>query len=272
MEFNNKTKHMLRKQLALIEKREKKLLIEKEANIIQEKVNPLVEKVQLIIPPKLKSTMEVAFFKGFALIFEKGVPYIEKTYNKDKLQLEHDINHMAMERRPSRKYMKQMDKSSSRSNFVNSSIAMFEGGLLGFLGIGIPDIPLFLSVLLKSVQEIAISYGYSYEKEEEKIYLLALICGALAKGEEKEYYMNFIDDIGTLNDSKKAFEYTQQEIMEEASDYLAESLLTAKFIQGIPIVGIVGGAINPIIVQKVTIFAKLKYKKRYLKALLQKQS
>jgi hypothetical protein len=52
--------------------------------------------------------------------------------------------------------------------------------------------------------------------------------------------------------------------MKETSKALSEALLTAKFIQGIPIVGVVGGAVNYSTVNRVAKFARIKYKKRYL--------
>ena len=44
-------------------------------------------------------------------------------------------------------------------------------------------------------------------------------------------------------------------------------MLTAKFIQGLPIVGVVGGVTNFITLQDITKIAKIKYKKRYLNKL-----
>lgn len=39
---------------------------------------------------------------------------------------------------------------------------------MGFLGMGLPDIPVFLGVLLRSIYEIALSFGFSYDTEEEQ--------------------------------------------------------------------------------------------------------
>ena len=43
---------------------------------------------------------------------------------------------------------------------------------MGFFGLGLPDIPLFLGVLLKSIYEVALSYGYTYDTQEEQIFIL----------------------------------------------------------------------------------------------------
>lgn len=59
------------------------------------------------------------------------------------------------------------------------------GGLgLGVLGIGLPDIALFTGLMLKSVYETALSFGFEYDSEEEKKFILRLIAGAMAYGEE----------------------------------------------------------------------------------------
>ena len=45
-----------------------------------------------------------------------------------------------------------------------------------------PDIPIFTGVLLKSIYEIALSYGFSYETEEEQCFILKLIETAFLRG------------------------------------------------------------------------------------------
>ena len=49
-----------------------------------------------------------------------------------------------------------------------------------------------------------------------------------------------------------------------ASAALAEAMLAAKFLQGIPVIGAIGGMSNPVIYRKVLKYVSLKYKKRYL--------
>ena len=41
-------------------------------------------------------------------------------------------------------------------------------------------------------------------------------------------------------------------------------MLILKFIQGLPIVGIIGGAANPVYYRKVMRYVQLMYRKRYL--------
>jgi hypothetical protein len=190
--------------------------------------------------------------------------YIEKTYNKNKIQLEYDLNNYAIDKKLSNKYIKKLDKQSNNSQTMNSSIAVLEGGVLGLLGIGIPDIPLFISVIVRTINEIALSYGYQYETQEEKVYILYLICGAMTKGEEQK---KFDDKVELLSENLNTHILTDinlEEEMKVTANVLSDALLTAKFIQGIPLVGVIGGLVNHSIINKVGKYAKLKYKKRYL--------
>lgn len=264
MQNNQKKIKIIEKQLKFIEKQEQRLLSKKDPGLVKLKVNPLLEKIQGMIPDKLNQTLRNSFYKGFLLVFEKGTPFIEKTYNKAAISQEHDVNNYALVRYPSKRNIKKMDRPAGRSKLVNSSIAVVEGGVLGFLGIGLPDIPLFLAVMIKSINEISLSYGYSYEGDEEKAYILNLICGALALEDEQKEYMERADELGAGIDAGIITEINLNQDMKETADILTDALLAAKFIQGIPVVGMIGGVVNHSIIKKVSNYARLKYKKRYL--------
>lgn len=255
---------LLHRQYGRLKRKEDKLLNEKPNAYMQSTITPALEKIEAKIPPKLKSTLDAAFYKSFQLVFEKGTQYIEKTYNKDKIQLEHDVNNYAMEQKITRKHMRNLDSRSKLSRLFNTSLSVVEGSVLGILGIGIPDIPLFIALLMRTVYEVALSYGYDYNDEAEQIYILQLIATAMSQGEEKKALNDRLEKLGRRIDQKQAGEINLQEAMRETSDILSDAMLTAKFIQTIPIVGIVGGIVNYNISRKIGKLAALKYKKRYL--------
>lgn len=252
------------RQFKKLGKIENKILNKKENTLLKSKTVPLMDKLQEKITDKLKQTLEAAFFKGFKLVFEKGNAYIEKTYNKDRIKLEHDLNNYAIDKKLSKKYIKRLDTPAKHSKRLNSTLTILEGGVLGFLGIGLPDIPLFISMIMKTMYEIALSYGYDYESNEEKSYILLVISGALAQGKEKLEISEQIDKLGNQIDTNGQTELTLENQMNRTAQILSEAMLTAKFIQGIPIIGVIGGAVNYNIIHKIGKFAALKYKKRYL--------
>ena len=51
----------------------------------------LNQKLEEKIPPKLQKTLDTAFAKAFALIFEKGTGVIEKTYQRTKLEQDYQV-------------------------------------------------------------------------------------------------------------------------------------------------------------------------------------
>jgi hypothetical protein len=256
--------HILNQQIKQLEKQEQKILSQSSKTILDSTLSPVLDKIQDKIPDKLRSTLDKAFYKGFQLIFEKGSPYIEKTYNKEKIELEHDINNFALDKKFNRKYMKKLDKQSKQSKLLNSSFSVLEGGILGLLGIGLPDIPLFLSVIVKTIYEVALSYGYQYDTPEERTYLLLLICGAITKGEQQLEFDKDLELLGEKIDHNIVDDLSLEKQMKDTAHVLSDSLLTAKFIQGIPIVGAIGGAVNYNILNKIGKYAGIKYKKRYL--------
>lgn len=251
-------------QLNKLKKQEEKFLNQKENKFVKTQMKPVFDKLLDKVPAHFKSGLDMAFYKGFLLVFQKGSTFIEKTYDKQKIEIEYDLNNYAIDKHSSKRHLKKLDKNSGRSKNLNQSIAVLEGGILGFLGIGLPDIPIFISVMIKTIHEIALSYGYSYDTEEEKIYILYLICGAVTKEEQQQTYNEIIDQLGSRIDSMKPLNDSLEKVMKETAQVLSSSLLAAKAIQGVPLLGIMGGAVNPVIINRLGKYAKLKYKKRYL--------
>ena len=161
--------------------------------------------------------------------------------------------------------MKAFSKNANASRTKNLLLSTVEGVGFGVFGVGIPDIPVFTGVILKSIYEIAMSYGFSYESEEEQIFILKLISTALLKGEEFEKSNNQINSeidmklIAVISDDEK-----QKQIVQTA-EILSEALLYMKFLQGIPVVGVAGGFADTVYLKKITDYADLKYKRRFLK-------
>ncbi len=254
---------VIMRQLKRLEKQERRFLNRRES-YLKMKTSPLVENIQDKVPDKLLVTLEKAFYKGFQLVFEKGHGYIERTYDRSKLQLNHELNNHQWEQKGKRKYLRRIDKRVGRSRTLNSGISVLEGGILGILGIGLPDIPLLISVMMRTIYETSVSYGFHYDTQEERYYILLLICGALTKGESQREFNNKVDQVGIDLNYNLPIEFDIREQMGITAGILSDAMVTAKFIQGIPIIGAVGSIANYGIIKKVGQYAGLKYKKRYL--------
>ena len=88
----------------------------------QKEENPSVirQKISQKIPEQLESTLNEAFVKAFALVFEKGTGIIEKSYQKNRYEQEYQDNEAIAAKENNRKcksictsgWKKQGEKSS----------------------------------------------------------------------------------------------------------------------------------------------------------------
>ena len=163
-----------------------------------------------------------------------------------------------------------MRNSASRSNLTNMAIATVEGMGLGALGIGIPDIVLFITVLLRGVYETALSYGYRYDTSAEQLLILKMMEASLTVGDEGELLDNAVDRM-LIHMPTAADKAELDGQMQKTATAFAVDMLFLKFVQGLPVVGLLGGAANPVYYRKVLRYVELKYRKRYLWQLLRRE-
>ena len=215
------------------------------------------------LPQKVYNGLESAFCKAFAVVFRKGRGIIEKSYRKTTIQEDQSIREFALQVKGGRKELRQMMKSAHRSHARNMAITTVEGVGLGALGIGMPDIVLFISAILRGVYETALHYGYDYIEREEQMLILQMMAAALSTGEDWQRRSQEIDRIMSGGEMDLSDEAYQAQIRDTASVFAVDMLLM-KFVQGLPLVGVLGGAANPVYYRKVLRYVQLKYRKRFL--------
>lgn len=214
------------------------------------------------LPEKVYAGIESAFCKAFSLTFEQGRSIIEKSYNKETLSADHSIRDYAISVKGGRREIRNLSKSASRAGIINLAVTTFEGIGLGALGIGLPDIVLFISTLLKGTYETAINYGFGYESRKEQYLILKMLSVPLKTSEDWAYSDMEIDRLmqegtGDITDE----DFTNQ--MKATASYFALDMLALKFIQGIPVIGLFAGAANPVYYRKISQYVNLKYQKHY---------
>ena len=247
----------LKQEWSKLEKQEQSYL-RKRANKTDSRLNQLLEKK---IPANLQSTLDAAFSKAFDLVFEKGTGIIEKTYKKDEMQKNYQINEYAAYIRDDKKSLKVFSKKAAGAGNINLLLSGVSGIGLGVLGIGIPDIVLFTGLMLKSIYEIALNYGFDYEDEQEKHFILLLVRGALSYGKELQKMDEEVNFYIENQSHKQGF--SLDESIKQTAGCLSKELLYMKFLQGIPIVGAAGGAYDVIYMKQVVKYAEMKYRRRF---------
>lgn len=215
------------------------------------------------VPEKVYAGLNSAFAKGFSLVFQHGRKIIEKTYKKDSIAQTHTAISDGFQNSGKRKELKQLHKSAGKANTVNIAMTTAEGIGLGALGIGMPDIVLFLSTVLRGIYETALHYGFDYESRFEQMLILKMMSASLSTGEDWFRRNKEINDWILKGGREITEEEFQLQIRDTAAVFAVDMLLL-KFIQGLPVVGLLGGAANPVYYQKIMQFVQLKYKRRYL--------
>lgn len=252
-----KVKTSVEKEWRKLQRQEVDFLV-KNVKREESKLNQLLEDK---VPEGLQDTLDKAFYKAFQMVFEKGTNIIEKTYDREKMELDHMADEYVADFSGSRKALKAVSSKAKTSGGINTLVSGVSGIGLGVLGIGIPDIVLFTGMMLRNVYQIALNYGFDYESEEEKKFILLLIEGALVTGpqvksvnNEADHYMEkgeFISDTDLRYSIK------------EVSQCMSKELLYMKFLQGIPVVGAVGGAYDALYMRRISKYAELKYRRRF---------
>lgn len=251
---------LVRKRLELLEKREHRWV----ENSLKADGGSWYSRLTGKIPKSVESKLQLAFYKGFELLFVKGSGLLGRAYRKESFSQDFSIRDYAFEVKGTGKSLKNVSGQARRSQLINTGVTLAEGLGLGLIGLGIPDIPIFLSMLLKGVYEIASSFGVSYDSQKEKYFILLLLETAVLRGQSRISANQKTDDFmnGLLRGNTEAFDFQAQ--LKATADAYATDTLFLKFIQGAPIIGAVGGIYNPVYYRRVSDYAALKYEKRYL--------
>lgn len=222
------------------------------------------------LPEKVYDGLQSAFGKAFSLVFRKGGAILEKSYRKEDRLTDHRVSDYVLRHKGRRGELRRMRGAASRSNLANLTLTTVEGVGLGALGIGLPDIVLFITTLLRGIYETALSYGYQYDTPAEQMLILKMMESSLLSGEARETHNAEVDRLLVHMVPEVPQTELHDQIQETASAFVMDMLLL-KFIQGLPVVGLVGGAANPVYYRKVMRYVELKYRKRYLWQLLKRE-
>ncbi len=251
-------KTVMQKEIDRLRKAERRFL-KAQLNRQPTKLDHLLEEK---VPPKLESTLNAAFAKAFHLIFSKGTWLISKTYSEEKLVREFTLAAVELDELGGSKQMRGFKRRAAKTGTAHTIVSAVAGLTMGIFGGMLPDIVLFNALVLRNIYQIAMKYGYSYDTDEERKFILRIIAAAISDGDA---LINANKEINQLIRSDLAGDTsTVDERINEAAMSLAHALLLMKFVQNIPIIGVVGGASDFIYMERISDYAVLKYQRRFL--------
>lgn len=243
--------------------------VEKALEKIHKKEQKYLEKSQshsgladkIAIPQKAQDTLTAAFARGLDLVLKKGDGLIRRGISETEITQAFCEQDDKLGKKIRAGQIRAMGVQARQVRRCGSGVALVEGVGLGALGIGLPDIPLFLGGLLRGIYQIAFSYGVDVREDAEQVYLMLLLACAGAPERERQDRLDLL--ARAIQAGTKTHESLEL-VQREAAESLAQGMLTAKFIQGLPIVGVAGGIYNLPLYRRITGYAALAYQKRYL--------
>lgn len=267
--------------LKKLDKKEEKLLEERNPSLIAQKAGeltaPVREKLREKVPEKFsdgaqaaaeKSTelLEKAFEKSFEVVLEKGSRWIGKLCSEEKLR--EDYLQFAQKPLSSWELYKLGCKAAGRAG-ANMAFSSVQGGLMGALGIGLPDVPIFLGAVFKTLFEISLRFGYPYDTQPEQIYQMLLICAAVGDEAQRRQASADADRIAQEIRQKartgEELSISREQAKKRASHALCSAALAGKLVQGTPVIGVYGGFRNGVLLRQVGSMAAVKYQQRRLR-------
>ncbi len=155
-------------------------------------------------------------------------------------------------------------------------ISLTQGGVTGFGGVFFValDLPLMLTINMRTIHLTALTYGYDLNKPYELMLALKVFhVATLPKTMQKEGWKQLLQEIDSIEDEWLVFDeeniekYTVwlQQPIKQLAKGMALLFLKKKLIYGLPIVSVtVGASSNYFLAKQVSEIAHHFYEKRYL--------
>lgn len=191
---------------------------------------------------------------GKYLIDENGV--LTKYFDED-------LSNLSQEKRATIK-LARMNDAAKKLSEVRANTAMVQGGTTGIGGLFTLaiDIPILLGLTLKTIQEIAVCYGYDPQDKQERIFIVKCLQFVSSDIVGKKA---ILEELSMFNDEN----YQKVQMLSQLQGW-REVLMTyrdnfgwKKLFQMIPIAGMIFGAyINKSVVNDTAEVAMMLYRKR----------
>lgn len=256
------------KRLEKLEDRERRLLEPQEPSLAARKVSELAAPVRERLGGKSRAVeksaelLERAFERSFDLVLEKGSGLIGRMCG-ERRKLE---RYEAFAKKPLSGWeLTRLGCEAAMGASANLVFSTVQGGAMGALGIGLPDVPIFLGAVLKTLFEISLRFGFPYHLPQEQVYQLLLIGAAV--GPEQERRCAAADADRTAQEIRMGgtLSISREEAKRRAAHALCSAALAGKLVQGTPIIGVYGGFQNGVLLRKIGSMAAVKYQQRLLR-------
>ncbi|WP_100405110.1 EcsC family protein [Bacillus solitudinis] len=155
-------------------------------------------------------------------------------------------------------------------------LAFSQGGLTGMGGAFFmaADLPAMVAINIRSIQQLAFTYGYNLDEPVEMMMALKLFhLTSLPKAFQEEAWLQLFEDVEIHRDQNLFYQGKEgiieaewlANLVKQVGKNLAISMLRKKMIQGVPLIGMAFGAgMNYRFAKQVIEISHMFYKKRFI--------
>ncbi|WP_102348951.1 EcsC family protein [Bacillus sp. Marseille-P3661] len=161
-----------------------------------------------------------------------------------------------------------MDEISQEIITSRKRVAMTQGATTGIGGVFTLtiDIPFILGISLKTLQEIALSYGFDPNDKKERVFIVKCLQFVSSDIVGKQAILRELSDYSSLDPNKKEETLSQVQGWREVIISYRDNFGWKKLFQMIPIAGMIfGSIINKSMVNDIGETGRMLYKKRRIK-------
>lgn len=217
------------------------------------------------LPTLHRETLEMAFYQSLAFLMNPQEDILANFICREELEEKFHQLDRAVDHDPGFRALGHMEREAARLNNMDFSAAALEGLGFGTVGIGSPETVILCALMLRTLYETGLVYGFNIDHPWEKDLALMLFSAAFSSGEDA--YREQRELTRVLKDLADGItpEIDRERRMHTAAARMAGSMSLQKFVQGIPVIGAAGLFFNTAAMNRLQTLSRCVYKQRYLR-------
>ena len=216
------------------------------------------------LPAVYKETLDLAFYQNLMMLLDPEKDVVSGLINREELEEKFHRLDRAVDADAGFKALGHMEREAAKLNGSELSAAALEGLGLGSIGIGSPETVILTLLMLRTLYETALLYGFNIDHPWEKDLALMLLSAAFSSGEDAYREQQALTRVLKGLADGVTPEIDREKRIRAAASHMAGSMSLQKFVQGIPVIGAAGLFFNSAAIKRLQTLSRCVYKQLYL--------
>ncbi len=216
------------------------------------------------LPAVHREGLDLAFSQSLAFLMNPQSNILADFICREDMEARFHQLDRAVDLDPGFQALGHMEREAARLNNMDFSVAALEGLGFGTVGVGSPETVILCALMLRTLYETALVYGFNIDHPWEKDLALMLLSAAFSSGEDAYQEQRELTRVLKGLAEGVTPEIDRDRRLRAAASRMAGSMSLQKFIQGIPVLGAAGMFFNSAAMNRLQTLSRCVYKQRYL--------